>query len=165
MGRIDRRPVVASGGGSGAATGRLIGARCIATGPQDIPTGTLTTLQQGTVPYDTDNFAAGTGGAGLMVPAGLGGIYAVAGWVAWTANTTGRRLLRTVGGPYQIREDRAASTTGSTFLSVYQETLLYEGDHITLEVWQDSGETLPTRHDAVVPYMACSLSLRRLGVL
>ena len=144
--------------------GTLTAARISSSNAQDIPSGSYTPLTFDSVAYDT---AALWNGSSLVIPPGRDGLYEIGGWVAWTADPTGRRLLAvyvnddTVNEPIIISGQ--AALNASAYSAVHIHTILNAGDRVRLMVFQDSGTTIATRSDVTTPEMSATLYLHRLG--
>lgn len=112
---------------------------------------TLTTSSFDPLTFNTERWDNGglhesvTNPTRITIPAGGGGVYEIAGGVAFAANATGLRGLTVkLNGATIIAVDFRATYGGEVYLSIATQYLLVAGDYIQLEAYQSSGGNLNT---------------------
>jgi len=122
------------------------GCRVRNSGNELLTTGVVAELTFDSERYDTDAYhSTAVNTTRLTVPAGLDGIYSLAGAVEFAANATGVRLLRirlngaTIIANIVQNAAGGGNTTPITIATLYQ---LAVGDFVELQAFQTSGGNL-----------------------
>jgi hypothetical protein len=94
---------------------------------------------------DYDNAGAhdtSTNNSRLTVP--VPGVYSIGGYVPWAANGTGDRdaEIQLNGSTTLVKDNRAATGTGTTDMNVRVQKDLFADDYVELKVTQTSGGAL-----------------------
>lgn len=93
---------------------------------------------------DTDGYHSGTGDT-IVVPAGFGGWYAIAGSIVFEANGVGVRMVRysiNGAGDYRLAVIPTAGAAVGTRVPFAEDVLLSAGDILRISSWQNSGGNL-----------------------
>jgi hypothetical protein len=97
--------------------------------------------------WDTDSIHDNsTNTARLTIPTGLGGHYAIFGFVQVGYNPTNSRAVRLrkngTGTPDTLASVQAVAGSQPTTVPFFDEQILVAGDYLTVQVYQDAGGPL-----------------------
>ena len=122
-----------------------IGCRVYHSVNQSLTNITVTKLAFDTDRYDVYGFHdTATNNTRITIPAGLGGMYHIAGMASFAAHATGERLLRIILNNATLigRVLHDAAPTNATEIQVYSAWWLIAGDYVELQGYQDTGGAL-----------------------
>lgn len=117
--------------------------KAVRAATQSIPDSTWTAIQfTADDEWDTDGFhSTSSNTTQLVVPTGMGGRYAIAGFARFASNATGNRLLSV----YRNGAEKQTMTVAATVernVAVLLELALAAADYVEMFVWQNSGAAL-----------------------
>ena len=140
-----------------------IGCKVYRSSNLNILNNTFTDVTWNAEEYDTDGFFTPSS-TDIVIPAGLGGVYLVQGFVEYAANATGIRF-----GGVQVNGLNIAymflNNIGAVFVTAVNVSGIYTlapGDIVNLEAYQNSTVTLAITGSTITPQRSW-LSVTLLG--